>query len=451
MPSNIDLTGRPVLSGALTPVVNLSTVQIPTYITGITSTGYVPTFPGDTGFIDAFGRQRFSEPYTIFDSKQIVDDPDLANTVEPFPLFYDQSEVSGAGTSTTFNVNRASTTLAVSANTAGVRIRQTKRRFNYQPGKSQVAIFTMVDLGTTSGITKEIGLFNDNNGLFFRSQNGVQSVVTRSFATGAVVDRVFTQAEWNQDPMNGNGDSGVNLDFVKSHIPFVDFEWLGAGRVRYGWFIDGLPIYCHTVNNANNLDVVYMSTPNLPIRARIANDGTGPADSLEQICTSVISEGGVESSGITRSGDIGALAAAGINAGVINTTYAICGFRLKTAYLAATVEVEVFSIIETGNGNFLWRVLLNPTLTTGLTYADKAQSAVQFGVGAPAGDVITNLGYQLESGYASNNAGQAVKQIQGIIKLGAKIDGTRDQIVLSGTPFSPQQNYFGSLTWSEVV
>jgi hypothetical protein len=201
----------------------------------------LPVQFGDSPSIDAFARARFSQPFTLFDSKQIWDDPDIANNAENYPLFWDNQEVSGGGTSTAFNVNRASTILGVSLNTAGERVRQTKQRFNYQPGKSQVGIFTCINLGSTSGIAKRVGLFDDANGLFFQSQDGVVSVVVRSFATGVAVDTAIPQSSWNKDKMDGTGASGVTLDFAKSQIPFVDFEWLGVGRVRFGWFVDGMP------------------------------------------------------------------------------------------------------------------------------------------------------------------------------------------------------------------
>ena len=44
---------------------------------------------GDSPSIDAFARLRTSTPTTIFDSKQIFDDPDLASSVENQPLFFD--------------------------------------------------------------------------------------------------------------------------------------------------------------------------------------------------------------------------------------------------------------------------------------------------------------------------------------------------------------------------
>ena len=416
---------------------------------GITSS--IPVQFGDSPSVDAFARVRFVEPFTLFDSKQIWDDPGLANNVENYPIFFDNQEISGGGTSTLFQVNRASTTLGVSANTVGERVRQTKQRFNYQPGKSMLAIFTDVNLNAASGVTKEIGLFDDNNGLFFRNVGGTQSVVVRSFATGAAVNTVYTQNQWNKDKLNGNGPSGINLDFVKSQIPFVDFEWLGVGRVRYGWFIDGIPIYCHTVNNANNLNVVYMSTPNLPIRSRIANDGTGAADTLEVVCSTIISEGGVQARGTHRANDIGALAASRIQANVINTSYAVCGIRLKSAYLSAQVDLVKISMLEDSGANnpFIWRLHFNPTLTSGLSWTDQAQSAIQFGTGLAAGDVLTDDGYIIDGGYVERES-SVNPDVQAALRLGSLIDGTPDEIVLSITPITANQRIFGGIKWQET-
>ena len=89
----------------------------------------------DSPSIDAFGRWRVSNPTTIFDSKNIFNDPDLADTVENQPLFYDNQQTSGDGTSTSYNANESSQSLYVSTTTSGTRVRQTKMRFNYQPGK----------------------------------------------------------------------------------------------------------------------------------------------------------------------------------------------------------------------------------------------------------------------------------------------------------------------------
>lgn len=414
--------------------------------------GNFPIAPGDGPSIDAFARQRFSEPFTLFDSKQIWDDPDIANSAENYPLFYDNQETSGAGTATAFDVNRASTTLSVSNTTAGTRVRQTKQRFNYQPGKSQLVIITGLDGQTGTGITKRFGYFDENNGLFYQDQAGTISVVVRSFVTGAAVDTVIDQATWNLDKLDGSGASGVTLDITKTQILFLDFEWLGVGRVRFGFFIDGLPIYCHEVLNTNSLTAVYMSTPNLPIRVEISNDGSGAADSVEHICTTVISEGGIQPNGVLRFADIGTTGATDISAATPGTTYAICGIRLKSAYLSADIRETFVSMIENSGANnpFLWRVHLNPTLTTGLTFSDVPNSAVQFGVGLPAGDVITADGIVTAGGYQARQDANVSVPLESALRLGALIDGTRDELVLSGTPSTNNQLYFGGLQWREA-
>lgn len=406
---------------------------------------------GDSGNLDAFARLRVSEPFTLWDSKQIYDDPTIANSAENYPLFYDNVEVSGSGTTTTFSGNRASTTLAVANATAGRRVRQTRQRFNYQAGKSLLVILTGVTGESVSGISKKMGYFDNSDGIFFQHEDGVASIVRRTNASGSPVDNVVNQASWNLDTMDGNGASGVTLDFTKSQIFFMDLEWLGVGRVRCGWFIDGFPIYCHEFLNTNVLDVVYMSNPNLPIRTEIENDGTGTASSIETICSTVISEGGIQPAGVIRSGDLGALSGSEIQCSTVNTAYAVCGIRLRSAFLSASVVELAMTMIETSGTNnaFLWKLHFNPTLTTGLTYTALPNSAVEFGAGLPAGDIITDPGIVFTNGYV-DRAAQAVAQLRNALRLGADYAGNRDELVLSITPVTANQDILGSLTWQEI-
>lgn len=416
--------------------------------------GLAVTF-ADTGSIDAFGRQRVSEPFTLFDSKQIWDDGGVSNDAENYPLFYDNQQTSGAGTTTAFNANRASTILSVANTTAGTRVRQTKQYFNYQPGKSQLFITTNVVGSTPSGVTKRWGLFTGNNGLFFQDAGGTLSVVIRSFVSGSAVNNPVTQANWNLDPLNGNGPSGISLDKTKVNIWFVDFEWLGVGRVRFGVYIDGLPIYCHQFLNANHIGSVYMSNPNLPLRYEISNDGSGTASSIEAICSTVVSEGGIQPNGTSRWADIGATTALDIAAATPGTAYAICGIRLKAAYLSADVRLEKISMIETSGTNnpFLWKLHLNPTVTAGLTYSDQSNSAIQFGRGdadTASNNVITAAGTVLAGGYQARTDATANVAINTALRMGATIAGVADRLILSGTPTTNNQLYFAGMQWREA-
>lgn len=407
------------------------------------------------GYLDAFARQRFSQPHTIFESKQIWDDPDLTNNVENYPLFWDNVELSGGGTSTEYSVNRASTKLHVST-AAGHRVRQTKRYFNYQTGKSQLFVGTLANLKTVSGITKRIGIMNGDNGLFFQSKDGVISVGIRSNVTGTPVDTIIEQSNWNIDRLDNtlgnNNSSGIKLLPETALIPFIDYEWLGVGRVRYGFFINGVPTIVHEQKHANIVDSVYMSTPNLPIRYEIINDGTGPADYIECICCTVISEGGVEPTGAWRTPDPATVAITEIQANTPGKTYAVAGMRLKDNYKSAQVNLKSVNALARTNDNFIWSIHLNPTLDASLTYSNLSDSVVEYAYGNttnPATE-LTAPGVVIDSGFVSNRNRVGLKDIENSILLGSFIDGTRDEYILAITPITANINAVGSFVWNEL-
>lgn len=332
---------------------------------------------------DAFGRARISSAFSLFASKQLYD---------AAPLFWDDQEVSGGGTNSTHSSNRASSTLAVSANTAGKRVRQTKRRFNYQPGKSQLIFMTAIMGEGQAGITRRLGYFDDNNGLFFQLSGTEVRVARRTKVTGNVQDISVKQVDWNIDTLDGSGDSGITLDLSKAQIFVIDFEWLGTGRVRFGFMVDGNLYYCHQILAANVLTSVYMSTPNLPLRYEISNDGTGGAATLEVICNAVISEGEQEYLGAilsaSNANDYLVAASAG-------TLYACLGLRLKSTHFGANIFNLALSLMgASANDFFHWQLLLNPTVAGTFAYSDITNSACQKAIGVTANTVTGGNAYQ---------------------------------------------------------
>lgn len=392
---------------------------------------------GDSPSIDAFDRLRVSNPETIFDSKQLNDN---------LPLIWDDQQVSGAGTTSVHNADEAATTIGVSALTAGKRVRQTFQRFNYQPGKSQENLFTFTMFGALAGITKEVALFDDDNGLFARNKGGVMSLIVRSHVTGTAVDTVAEQSAWNLDTMDGRGGSGINLDFSKSQILFIDFEWLGVGRVRFGFVIDGIIVYCHQFLNANNLVHVYMSTPNLPVRYSIENDGTGAADEFVHICTSIISEGGSTSTGVLR---YASTDGTHVDANVADEVYAVVGIRLKDGYLGTTIKETAITMISETNDDFEWILIGNPTVAGTFTFVDEGNGgSVEIARGATAntvtGGVPTGGGWSKSSSVVSSG-------LDNSLHLGVAIDGTKDAIVLCVRPVSSNADIQGSMTYREQM
>lgn len=236
--------------------------------------------------VDAFGRARVSEPFTLGDYKHIYGIEDA--------LFI--NKLSGDG-DVTDNINRASVTL--SATTSGSSaIHQSKMYHHYMPGKSQ-NIFSSFVFGTAiSGSTKRTGYFDDYNGIFVEQDaTGSLQFVIRSATngTGSVTEQRVKQENWN---VNTLLDGDFILDVTKTQLFFVDFQWLAVGRVRCGFVHKGVTALCHVFDHTNLLDVAYMQNPNLPIRCEIVNSvNTVIPSSMEQICTTVVSEGGYSESG----------------------------------------------------------------------------------------------------------------------------------------------------------
>lgn len=427
--------------GSQTPVDSVN--RLPVAID--TSVATPISFPTDGANFDAFARFRVSEPETIFDSKQIHNSA---------ATFWDDDEVSGSGTGSTWTQNTASSVIDVSATTAGLRVRQTFRRFNYQPGKSQLIFTTgtLEESGGGAGITRGWGFGDENNGFFLYDNEGTVGLLKRTSITGSVVDTITAQSSWNVDKMDGTGVSGITLDFTKSQILVVDMEWLGVGRVRIGFVINGLPYYCHEYLHTNNQAGVYISTPNLPIRYWIENDGTGAASELEHICSTVISEGGANDIGFDRSNGTGI---SSINANTVGTTYALCGLRLKSGNLDGVIRFIGVSIMVDTADDYYWQILFRPTVAGSPTWNDETNSVVQFATGDlvanPSATTVTG-GTFIYGGFVKG--GQTVGDISSAInnasQLGSDRDGTSHEGWLCVTPMTANADIHGLITWREI-
>jgi hypothetical protein len=400
---------------------------------------------GDTPSIDAFDRLRVSNPYTIFDSKLIHD---------ASPLFWNQ-ETGGSG-ATNYNSNNSCNELTVTASASDYVIDQTKQRFNYQPGKGQLILMT-AHAPQETGITKRIGLFStDPSSPYYDPQDGIfleineDTIYVKVAKNGSITESV-EQASWNVDPLDGTGDSEITLDLNSAFIFVIDFEWLGVGRIRCGFVIDGVIYYFTYLNHANNgFTTVYMKTPNLPLTYTIASDGSGTGQ-LDHICSTAMSEGGLEQTGILRSVDTGTTH---VDADTADTTYAVLGIRLKSTHIDITVMPEFFSMLSETADSFRWSLCLNPTVAGTFTYSDLTDSAIQYATGATA-NTVSSEGTRIDSGYVPTGSvasgGSANRKFVTALKIGSTIAGVRDELVLCVTPLSANADIQASLTIRELI
>lgn len=327
--------------------------------------------------LDAFGRKRISSPHDIFSSKQLSADANF---------FLWDTKYGNGGTST-YNKNGAETTLAVTSTLYSYSIRQTKTYHNYQPGKSQLFMFTFVMganlSGSMSGYRKRVGCFNTNDGIYLQSMSGTVSLVIRSKASGSIVHNKINKSFWNYDCFDGTGPSKIILDFSKAQIFVIDFEWLGVGCVRCGFVIDGICHLAHIFKHSNQIANVYMNNPNLPLRYELVNvSGTGSGDSFKTICAMVASEGSTDNIGIKKAFDTSDYGNVAENLTLSSNTtlYPIIMFRLRSTHPFATIRLNNVQVIPNTTNSILYyyATIINPTITGTPTWTGMANSPLEY-------------------------------------------------------------------------
>lgn len=393
-------------------------------------------FSGPTS--DAFGRLRVSEPFTLFDTNA---------------RYYDHQQFSNAisGTANVVYVaNQSSYQLNVGTASGDSVIRETKRVFPYQPGKSQLTLNTFCFNVPKTNLRQRVGLFGANDGVFFENDGTYNYMVIRSGSTG--VEERVRQDAWNGDRLDGNGGtnnpSGITLYPQRTQIFWADVEWLGVGSVRTGFIIDGTYYICHTFNHANQSGntKVYMTTATLPIRYEITNTGTVASPSqLTQICSSVISEGGYTEYGITEAAGTGITEK---RLSTQNVYYPIVSIRLNSSRLDSIVLPTQLDFLSTSVNYYQFKLLLNATLT-GATWTGISQTgSVDIDTGATA---VTG-GTQIQSGYVSSRSTVELSALSFFqFQLGRTLAGVSDVLTLVMATTSPNADILAQLGWQELT
>lgn len=374
------------------------------------------------GTVDAFGRLRVSEPYTLFDAQA------------RFASDSSYSYVTSTGGTTSFNTNKSSTNLSVTTTSGSTAVAQTFRVFPYQPGKGLLTLQTFTMAAGKENLRQRIGYFGAYNGVYLEQDGAggtALSFVVRTYTSGSVDNsRAVAQTNWNGDKLDGTGPSGVTLDVTKTQILWFDFEWLGVGNVRCGFVINGQFVTCHTFQNSNFQTEVYMQTAILPLRYEIATTGTtASASTLQMICSTVISEGGYEQTSQTytaRPGNNGVTIAN--NTGLTYTP--LVSIRVNSSYYGAIIIPNAILFNPTSSGATGYEVVAikNATLT-GATWAAGAISGGMVDVDTAATACTATADNIVQSSFANQSA-----------------QSTNAAVVSTGYNFDLQLGYVASLT-----
>ena len=403
----------------------------------------------DSNALTAFGRLATSQPQVLFNSQQQYgDDPTVWEN-----LFVGTGAISFLPAESTMQMSTGGTANLASA------IRQTRLYHRYTPGQEQVIFqtFCMDGGATITNNTRRIGYFDANNGIFLEVAGTTVSVVQRTSTSGSASDAAkIAQASWNVDTFGAGvlNPSGITIDWTKTQILVIDMQWLGVGRVRIGFDIDGVFYPCHYFKNANILTTVYMTTANLPCRLENFNTGTASGTAtLRHICTSVTTGGGTESSyGHQFSYNTGGAGRALAN----GATVPIISLQAKTtgpnsARNTGQIVLKQYDIAVLGINPVFWQLVLNPTLTGAAfaSYATASITNVDNTATVTAGGVVLDSGYLNASssikGAASSSA--AIKQL--ILSYSGLLN-VQDKITLVANAPAGLTTVYCGMQWLEL-
>ncbi len=416
-------------------------------ITQYPAAGASPSRPVYTAFggntLDSFGRLRISQPYTLFDSQNRFA-KDSA---------YDTSTATGG--TVTFVTNQSALALAVTTSSGSTARTQSYRSFMYQPGKSFLTLQTFSMAAPQTNLTQRVGLFNDNNGIYLEQSGTTVSFVIRTYTGGTVSNARFaTQAQWNVDQFNGTGPSGITLDLTKTQILFFNIEWLGVGVVKCGFVINGTFYTAHEFYNANVGTVVYMQTAILPLRNEIFTTGvTCSAATLQQICSTVISEGGYEQA----SQPFIARPTSAVTLTLAATFYPLISIRLNSSYLGAVVLPSTFQFLPIGSANYEIVLVRNATLTGATWGSTLCSGQVDVDTGASANSITPTADSIVQIAYATatNQAQSSLSAPTGYnleLQLGVSLAGVSDTYTLAARTLSGAGNTcIGALTFYNLT
>lgn len=408
--------------------------------------------------LDAFGRLRVSEAYTLFDSQQEygLDTRTTwdctANGVLASPSSNGSVADSGCAVGPT-DANTRITPLTVSTVNGQYAVLQSKQYVRYVPGKSHLVLMTGVfSPGAVTNVDARAGYFDGANGIFIKSTNNVYSIVRRTSTSGAAVDNAVNQADWNVDKLDGTGPSGITLDLTKTNILFIQAQWLGVGQVIVGFDIDGMLIAAHAFKNANSLTVPYTQTFNLPVRVELRNTGTSAGASIGFVCCSVQSEGGLEARGFPFATPLTIITTA------VTTRRPVLSLRPKATYNGRTNHTQIKDIeymIRVATNDSMYEIVVGGALAGAAWTSVSANSVAEYDTTATAitGGTSTLTGF-VASG-AGSSAGTTFRgsDMRNPLVL-SQIDAltaTQTNISLVCTSFSGTSNVTALANWHEQV
>jgi len=393
--------------------------------------GYYNPVPVEMDVQDSFNRLKVAPPHLLFDSS-------FQYSLQSKVFIQDAL----IGATITHDSVRAAARLSCSA-TPNSRARfRSRNYFPYSPAFTNTVTASFNMQGSVTGITKRIGMYDENNGYMLEAHNGIVRVGIRSSIAGST--NYVNQSDWSVDKMDGSGISGISLDISKQQILVIQYQWLGSGQVTFSFSINGQTYPFHKFNHANILSGLYSKTGTLPVQAEILNT-SGVASYMEFTCCSVVSNGATAQHGHLHSISSGVTPK---NMPTTGVSYPIISLRKQSGFTDIPVQILDMNAFSTSQDDFIIQIIHKPTLT-GAVWTNVPNSYCQKDVSATVatgGDIVAEF-YMKGNLQASEKLDQLAKFWD--LTLGNDFAGNSEIMTMSAIPLTTNASMYGVISYKE--
>ena len=154
---------------------------------------------------------------------------------------------------------------------------QSFKRHLYLAGKAQEIDVTFNAFGVQANVNKKVGLYSSSTTAPYNSAfDGIyleMDGTTHNFviAKGGTLVKV-ARSTWD-DPLDGTGASGLNVDFDDFTFMIIDYLYLGGTAARLKFNVGGELVIAHTYKNSSILSTTFINSPVQPVRWEIRSTG----------------------------------------------------------------------------------------------------------------------------------------------------------------------------------
>lgn len=367
--------------------------------------------------LDASARIRTGSISTLFDGKTLEQEETLL------------WDTKGTGTRTfeDGSINR----LTVAA--GQYLVRQSKQYFPYFSGKSQLVEETFDNFGLDAGLIKRFGYFSSNAVAPFASN--YDGVYVES--NGDQGKYFLVVANDGTEKLREDITAALPNDPDKFSVALIDFLWLGGAVLRMFWKspLGGFPLI-KSFEYAGTEPGVFMRSPNQPVRYEIRS--TGGAGYFRAICSQVATEGAISN----QSKSLVLMHTNLLDANAVSTIYAVKGVKKRADRRHIPIELNQFggSMTATADAG-VWMLLLNPTLSAPLGYAQNGPVDEATG----AGQTVTNVGRVLGVIHVNQAGVSRPFTDNQLAWMNINIDNVPDEYVLAYMPLTINQSINGAI------